>query len=49
MAFMLSRGEPPRIHDVIVNGISVVELLASECQSIMRRDGATALLVRLNQ
>lgn len=49
LAFLLSRDATPRIHDVVVSGISAVDTLAAECQSIMRRDGATALLTRLNQ
>ena len=49
LGFLLSRGEMPRIHDVVVSGISAVDTLAAECQSIMRRDGAQALLARLNQ
>jgi ABC-type transporter MlaC component len=48
LAFLVSRGDGrARIADVMVSGISAVETLSAECQSLIRRGGVTALLARL--
>jgi ABC-type transporter MlaC component len=48
LAFLMSRGEGrAKIADVMVSGISAVETLSAECQSLIRRGGMPALLARL--
>jgi phospholipid transport system substrate-binding protein len=50
LGFRLVRGaadEGLRIFDVIVSGVSTVELLSAQCRSIIGRDGVAGLLSRL--
>jgi ABC-type transporter MlaC component len=48
LAFLMSRNEGrTKIADVMVSGISAVETLSAECQSLIRRGGMPALLTRL--
>ena len=48
LGFRLIRSEDGyRIFDVIVSGVSTLELLGAQCKSIIRREGVRALVVRL--
>jgi ABC-type transporter MlaC component len=50
LGFLMSRGDGrAKIADVMVSGISAVETLSAECQSLIRRGGMPALLARLTE
>jgi len=41
------KSEQPQISDITIAGVSMIQVLAAECQSVIRREGFPALLARI--